>query len=52
MKKNSDDGKPQITIAAPGVNYRPQEAKIGALELLSPQEPRTQGGDPLTIIEE
>ena len=29
-KKSSDNGKPQITMAAPGVNYRPQEASGGA----------------------
>ena len=33
----SNDGKPQITTAAPGVNYWPQEAKIVVLEPPSPQ---------------
>ena len=32
MEKNaSDDGKPQITMAAPEVNSWPPGAKIGAL---------------------
>ena len=45
MKKNtSDDSEPQITMAAPKVNYHPQEASDGALEPPSLQKPKPQGG--------
>ena len=46
--KNASE--PQITMAAPEVNYQPQEAKIGALEPPSPQEPKSQGGARLIRI--
>ena len=42
MKKNaSNNGEPQITTADPEVNSRPQEAKVGALEPPSRQEPKS-----------
>ena len=47
-KKASNDGELQIITAASKVNSRPQEAKFGALEPPSPQEPKPQGGAPLT----
>ena len=35
---------PQITMAAPEVNYRPQESKIGSSEPPCTQEPKPYGG--------
>ena len=50
VEKNArDDGEPQITTAAPGVNSWPQEAKVGAFEPPSPQEKKPQGGAMITI---
>ena len=41
MKQNaSDNGNPQITMAAPEVNSVPQEAKVGALVPPYLQEPK------------
>ena len=39
-KNDSNNGKPQITMAAHEVNSRPQEASAGTLEPPSPQEPK------------
>ena len=47
-KQFSNDGKPQINTTAPEVYYRPQEAKLGALEPPSPPEPKLKGGATLT----
>ena len=40
-KNASNNGEPQITTADPEVNSRPQEAKVGALEPPSRQEPKS-----------